>query len=86
LAQTIGRVVTLEEGCLMGGFGSAVLESLMDLNILVPVQRLGVPDKLVDHASPEQSFAELGLTSGQISDRILAQLSVNSQQLSVASK
>jgi 1-deoxy-D-xylulose-5-phosphate synthase len=81
LAQKIGHVVTLEEGCLMGGFGSAVLESLMDLNILVPVQRLGVPDKLVDHASPEQSFAELGLTSGQISDRILAQLSVKSNYL-----
>ncbi len=81
LAQKIGHVVTLEEGCLMGGFGSAVLESLMDLNILVPVQRLGVPDKLVDHASPEQSFAELGLTSGQISDRILAQLSLKSNYL-----
>jgi len=74
LAQTIGRVVTLEEGCLMGGFGSAVLEALMDLQILVPVQRIGVPDVLVDHASPEQSFAELGLTSGQISDRILAEI------------
>ncbi len=72
LAQKIGRVVTLEEGCLMGGFGSAVLEALMDLHILVPVQRIGVPDVLVEHASPEQSFAELGLTSGQISDRILS--------------
>ncbi|AFY74236.1 1-deoxy-D-xylulose-5-phosphate synthase [Synechococcus sp. PCC 7502] len=74
LAQTISRVVTLEEGCLMGGFGSAVLEALMDLQILVPVHRIGVPDVLVDHASPEQSFAELGLTSGQISDRILAEI------------
>ena len=72
LAVKTGRVVTLEEGCLMGGFGSAVLEALMDLQIMVPVQRLGVPDILVDHAAPEQSFAELGLTSGQISDRILA--------------
>ncbi|MCZ0898698.1 1-deoxy-D-xylulose-5-phosphate synthase, partial [Microcoleus sp. HI-ES] len=57
LAQRIGKVVTMEEGCLMGGFGSAVAESLLDNNVLVPLMRLGVPDTLVDHATPEQSFA-----------------------------
>jgi len=71
LAQQIKRVVTLEEGCLMGGFGSAVMEALMDAGICVPVQRLGVPDVLVEHASPEQSLATLGLTSPQLRDRIL---------------
>jgi 1-deoxy-D-xylulose-5-phosphate synthase len=64
--------VTLEEGCLMGGFGSAVLEALQDANILVPVKRFGVPDKLVDHAKPEESFADLGLTSPQIAEQVLA--------------
>ena len=71
LAQQIKRVVTLEEGCLMGGFGSAVMEALMDAGICVPVKRLGVPDVLVEHASPEQSLATLGLTSPQMRDRIL---------------
>ena len=71
LAQRIGRVVTLEEGCLMGGFGSAVAESLLDADIAVPLTRIGVPDQLVDHATPEESFAELGLTPPQIADRIL---------------
>ena len=71
LAQQIGRVVTLEEGCLMGGFGSAVAESLLDADIAVPLTRIGVPDQLVDHATPEESFAELGLTPPQIADRIL---------------
>ncbi|CAN1210429.1 1-deoxy-D-xylulose-5-phosphate synthase [Tumidithrix helvetica PCC 7403] len=80
LAKRIGKVVTLEEGCIMGGFGSAVMEALMDCGVVVPVQRIGVPDILVDHASPEQSFAELGLTSGQISDRILANLAVGKQR------
>jgi 1-deoxy-D-xylulose-5-phosphate synthase len=61
LAKQIGRVVTLEEGCLMGGFGSAIAESLLDNNIVVPVMRIGVPDQLVDHATPEQSMAALGL-------------------------
>ncbi|MBD2138124.1 1-deoxy-D-xylulose-5-phosphate synthase [Anabaena sp. FACHB-1237] len=71
LAQQIGKVVTLEEGCLMGGFGSAVAEALLDANVVVPVKRLGVPDVLVDHATPDQSYATLGLTSEQIADNIL---------------
>jgi 1-deoxy-D-xylulose-5-phosphate synthase len=71
LAQAIGRVVTLEEGCLTGGFGSAVLEALQDHNLMVPVTRLGVPDLLVEHATPDQSKAELGLTPSQMVDRIL---------------
>lgn len=70
LAKQIGRVVTLEEGCIMGGFGSAVMESLMENDVVVPVKRIGVPDILVDHAEPKESFAELGLTPAQISDRI----------------
>ncbi|OZH55801.1 1-deoxy-D-xylulose-5-phosphate synthase [Hydrocoleum sp. CS-953] len=71
LAQRIGQVVTMEEGCLMGGFGSAVTEALMDNNVLVPVLRLGVPDKLVDHAKPDESKADLGLTPSQMAERIL---------------
>ncbi|MGD1805671.1 1-deoxy-D-xylulose-5-phosphate synthase [Dapis sp. BLCC M126] len=74
LAQRIGQVVTMEEGCLMGGFGSAVTEALMDNNVLVPVLRLGVPDKLVDHAKPDESKADLGLTPSQMAERILQSL------------
>ncbi|MEL6163763.1 MAG: 1-deoxy-D-xylulose-5-phosphate synthase [Cyanobacteria bacterium J06641_2] len=71
LAKRIGKVVTLEEGCVMGGFGSAVAEALLDADILVPIKRLGVPDILVDHATPDESKAELGLTSPQIAQNIL---------------
>ncbi len=71
LVKKIGRVVTLEEGCVMGGFGSAVAEALLDADILVPIKRFGVPDILVDHAKPDESKAQLGLTSPQIAQRIL---------------
>ncbi|MEH2212773.1 1-deoxy-D-xylulose-5-phosphate synthase [Nostoc sp.] len=71
LAKKIGRVVTLEEGCVMGGFGSAIAEALLDADILVPVKRFGVPDILVDHAEPNESKTELGLTSHQIAERVL---------------
>jgi 1-deoxy-D-xylulose-5-phosphate synthase len=70
LAQRIGKVVTLEEGCIMGGFGTAVMEALQDNDICVPVKRLGVPDILVDHATPDESKADLGLTSPQMAETI----------------
>ncbi len=71
LAKRIGKVVTMEEGCLMGGFGSAVLEALQDQDIHVPVKRFGVPDILVDHATVDESKANLGLSSPQMAEGIL---------------
>ena len=71
LAKRIGKVVTMEEGCLMGGFGSAVLEALHEDDILVPVKRFGVPDILVDHATADQSKASVGLSSPQMAENIL---------------
>ena len=70
MARRIGRVVTMEEGCLAGGFGAAVLEALQDHDVLVPVLRIGIPDQLVDHASPDQSKQALGLTPTQMAQRI----------------
>lgn len=72
LAKRIGRVVTMEEGCLMGGFGSAVAEALLDNDVLVPIMRLGVPDELVDHATPEESMTELGLKPSQMAEKVRA--------------
>lgn len=83
LAKRIGRVVTLEEGSLIGGFGSAVAEALLDADIVVPVKRLGVPDILVDHAEPNESKAQLGLTSPQIAETV--RQAFFSQQLSAVS-
>ncbi|MFO8237985.1 MAG: 1-deoxy-D-xylulose-5-phosphate synthase, partial [Prochlorococcaceae cyanobacterium] len=72
MARRIGRVVTMEEGALPGGFGAAVVESLNDHGVLVPVLRIGIPDQLVDHASPSQSKQALGLTPPQMAGRISA--------------
>jgi 1-deoxy-D-xylulose-5-phosphate synthase len=70
MAQRIGKVVTMEEGALAGGFGGAVAESLVDHNVLVPMLRIGIPDRLVDHASPDQSKQSLELTPPQMAHRI----------------
>ena len=71
LAQKIKKVVTMEEGTIIGGFGSAIVELLNDNDIHIPVLRLGIPDVLVDHASPDQSKKALGLTAEQMSEKIL---------------
>jgi 1-deoxy-D-xylulose-5-phosphate synthase len=71
LARRIGRVVTMEEGCLAGGFGAAVVETLNDHDVLVPVLRIGIPDTLVDHASPDQSKQALGLTPAQMAATVM---------------
>ncbi|MDJ0775624.1 MAG: 1-deoxy-D-xylulose-5-phosphate synthase [Mastigocoleus sp. MO_167.B18] len=71
LAEKIGRVVTLEEGSVIGGFGSGLAEALLDNDVVVPVKRIGVPDVLVDHAQPDESKAKLGLTTPAIAERIL---------------
>jgi 1-deoxy-D-xylulose-5-phosphate synthase len=71
LAKRIGRVVTMEEGCLPGGFGSAIGEMLMDAEVMVPLKRIGVPDILVEHATPEESKFDLGLTPKQMAEQIL---------------
>ena len=76
LAQKIKKVVTIEEGTIIGGFGSAIVELLNDYDIHIPVLRLGIPDILVDHASPDQSKRALGLTPKQMSEKILNKFKV----------
>ncbi|MBF2035797.1 MAG: 1-deoxy-D-xylulose-5-phosphate synthase [Leptolyngbyaceae cyanobacterium T60_A2020_046] len=83
LAKQIGRVVTMEEGCIMGGFGSGVAEALLDAQVSASVLRLGIPDVLVDHATPDQSKVELGLTPSQMAETILARFQVGQPAVSL---
>jgi len=67
LAARTGRIVTVEEHALMGGFGSAVLECLAEAGLAnVRVKRLGVPDRFIEHAKPEEQLAQCGLTPAGI--------------------
>ncbi|MFM1801294.1 MAG: hypothetical protein RJA81_646, partial [Planctomycetota bacterium] len=55
-------VLLIEEGCLMGGFGSAVLESANDAGLSTThVRRLGLPDRFILHAERDEQLAEVGL-------------------------
>lgn len=68
LAATAGRVITVEEGCLQGGFGSAVLEALQDAGMQVPVRRLGLPDEFVAHGDAKVQKARFGIDRAGIAE------------------
>lgn len=71
LARTHDAIVTVEEGCLMGGAGSAVLEALQAERIEIPVLQLGLPDVFVEHGDPARLLAACGLDAAGIEQSIL---------------
>lgn len=60
------RIVTVEDGILQGGFGSAVLEFMTDHQYHARVIRLGVPDQFIEHGSQEELIGECGFDSDSI--------------------
>lgn len=67
-AREANFIVTVEEGCLQGGFGTAVLESLADQGLSIPVKRLGIPDRYVEHGERGEVLAALGLDTAGIAN------------------
>ena len=61
VCRSYDRIVTVEDGCLAGGFGSAVLEYLADRGHHLPVTRLGIPDAFISQGAPEELYRDLGL-------------------------
>jgi len=72
LAQTHDAIVTVEEGCVMGGAGSACVESLLANGVVRPVLQLGLPDSFIDHGDPAKLLAECGLDGAGIERSIRA--------------
>jgi 1-deoxy-D-xylulose-5-phosphate synthase len=66
MAATHDALVTVEEGAIMGGAGSAVLEALQDLQQPKPVLVLGIADVFTEHGDPVKLLAELGLDAAGI--------------------
>jgi 1-deoxy-D-xylulose-5-phosphate synthase len=62
LVRELPFVVTVEEGCLTGGFGSAVLEAVCDAGLDTSrLRRLGIPDRFIEHGERSELLADLGL-------------------------
>src|SRR4051794_39756668 len=72
LAAEHDLLVTVEEGVLAGGFGSAVWESLSESGLAPRILRVGLPDRYVTHGAPKHLHEEVGFTGRRIAERIEA--------------
>src|SRR5204863_8452929 len=71
LARSHDAIVTVEEGCVMGGAGSAVQEALATAGLATPVLALGLPDEFIEHGDPAKLLAMCGLDASGIEQSIL---------------
>ena len=60
ICQQYQAIVTVEDGCLQGGFGSAILEFMADHGYSLPIRRLGIPDRVVEHGTQDELYKECG--------------------------
>jgi 1-deoxy-D-xylulose-5-phosphate synthase len=75
LAAEHDLLVTIEEGVLAGGFGSAVWETLNETGTTARILRVGLPDRYVTHGKPALLHEEVGFTGKRIAERIAAAIS-----------
>ena len=60
------KVITIEDGCIQGGFGSAILEFMADNGFSAEVKRLGIPDAFIEHGEPQELWSECGYDTASI--------------------
>jgi 1-deoxy-D-xylulose-5-phosphate synthase len=85
LARTHEAVVTVEEGCLPGGAGTAVMEALQAAGLATPVLALGLPDQFIEHGDPARLLALCGLDADGIARSIAQRFGARPALLRVSS-
>ena len=77
------KVITVEDGCIQGGMGSAVIEFMAENNYSAHVTRLGVPDKYIEHGTQSELYTECGYNTADIEKAIADMVTVGSKQMAV---
>ena len=75
------KVITVEDGTIVGGFGSAILEFMNEHSYKADVTILGIPDRLVEHGTPKQLYDEIGIDANAIAAMLRKMVSVSKVQL-----
>src|SRR6187551_2090173 len=65
------KIITVEDGTVVGGFGSAVLEFMNEHNYKAEIKILGIPDRLVEHGTPKELHHECGYDAASIKEAVL---------------
>lgn len=71
------HIITIEDGCIMGGFGSAVIEFMSDQKYQADVTRLGIPDQYIHHGTQKELWADCGYDAKGIVDTVIKTLSIS---------
>jgi 1-deoxy-D-xylulose-5-phosphate synthase len=71
------QVITVEDGTIQGGFGSAVLEFMAEHGYQSKVTIMGIPDRLVEHGTPKELYKEIGLDAESIVAKIRSVMQVS---------
>lgn len=74
IGKKFDRIVTIEDGVIQGGFGSAILEFMADNNYNIQIKRIGIPDSFIEHGTPEELHHMLKLDTEGITETILSDL------------
>ena len=75
------KVITVEDGCVMGGMGSAVLEFMADHNYQCQVVRLGIPDQFIHHGTQQELYKDCGFDKDGIVQRALKLIPIQQQKV-----
>jgi 1-deoxy-D-xylulose-5-phosphate synthase len=77
--KNYSTIITVEDGTVKGGFGSAVLEFMAEHNYNAHVKILGIPDKIIEHGTQKELYNEVGIDANHIADviRDMAKIEVN---------
>jgi 1-deoxy-D-xylulose-5-phosphate synthase len=62
------KIITVEDGTVVGGFGSAILEFMNEHGFKADVRIMGIPDRLVEHGTPKQLYEEIGIDANAIAE------------------
>jgi 1-deoxy-D-xylulose-5-phosphate synthase len=73
--KTHNKIITIEDGCIVGGMGSAVLEFMGDHGYAAKVKRMGMPDKFIEHGEQKELYTECGFNIEDIYDSAKAMMS-----------
>ncbi len=66
IGKKYATIITVEDGTIEGGFGSSVLEFMSEHKYTPEIIRLGIPDEFIEHGSPEELYAQIGLDGNGI--------------------
>lgn len=73
------KIITVEDGCIMGGMGSAVLEFMADHQYQAHVVRLGIPDQYIHHGTQKELYKDAGYDTNSIAKKVIEMLGIENQ-------